>query len=105
MQVNFSPPVLYVSIVSLQVSKKLTVVDASGHTTTRLSVNIAYILLQARVGDAARAVGNRAVGVLAGLHDHCRGQSEESKDGGSERELHVCGWLVEDRKDGGGFVE
>lgn len=80
---------------------KLTVVDVVRDATTSLAVNIADILLQARVRSAARAVGNRAAVVL-GLG--CReGEEREKCDG--ERELHgedallgICIAVVEKKK-------
>lgn len=67
---------------------KLTVVDAVGDTTASLAINIADILLQARVRNAASAIGNRATVVLrlgcrkGEEREECDGESELHGDGG-----------------------
>jgi len=67
----------------------LTVVDAVGNASTTLSVDIADILLQAGVCNAASASGNRAVGIGA-LGDSSRKSGEGEDDGGGGGgELHV----------------
>ena len=63
---------------------KLTVVDVVRDATTSLAINVADILLQARIRSAARAVGNGAAIVL-GLR---RREGEEREECDGERELH-----------------
>lgn len=96
MHVNLAPPV-FVSAKfpdNFEVPR-LTVVDAVRHAATRLAVDIADILLQARVRDAAGAVRDRAVVVL-GLG--CR-QGEEREESDGESELHCDGgYIADDRK-------
>lgn len=65
---------------------ELTVVDAVRHAATSLTIDIAHILLQARVCDTACAVGDGAVGICALRHSGC--ESRESEDNGGGSELH-----------------
>ena len=67
----------------------LTVVDAVGNTSAALSVDCAYILLQAGVCDTASALGNGTVGIGALRHGSREGR--ESEDNGGGGELHFCG--------------
>jgi hypothetical protein len=71
--------------------RERTVVGARRNAATGLTVDIADILLQAGVCDAARAVGDGAAGVLgSGGGDGEDGQGEDGGDG----ELHFAGcWL------------
>ena len=69
---------------------KLTVVDTVGNATTSLAINIADILLQARVRNAATAIGNRAAVVLR--LRCCKGEEREESDG--ESELHGDGGYI-----------
>lgn len=62
------------------------VVDAVRDAATGLTIDVAHILLQARVCDTARAVGDGAVGVCALRHGGC--ESREGKDDGGGSELH-----------------
>jgi hypothetical protein len=68
---------------------RLTVVDAVGNTSAALSVDGAYILLQAGVGDTASALRNGTVGVGALGHGSREGRESENNGGGGE--LHFCG--------------
>jgi hypothetical protein len=65
--------------------KVLTVVGSARHTPPALSVDVAHVLLQARVCHAASTVGDGAAGVLwAGS---CHGEGGEGENGG-DCELH-----------------
>lgn len=64
-----------------------TVVDEVRNTTTRLAIDVANILLQAGVGDAAATVGDGTVGVLARVDDTSRGAGE-SNGKSDDGELH-----------------
>jgi hypothetical protein len=67
-----------------------TVVGARGNAAAGLAVNVADILLQAGVCDAARAVGNGTAGVLGGRGGG--GEDGQGEDGG-DGELHFC-WVL-----------
>lgn len=79
---------------------KLTACRVGRHTTSRRAVGVcAYILPQTRVGHAARARGDRAVGIvrrrlLGGLRGPGpdggggEGQGREGEEGGEAGELH-----------------
>lgn len=96
MHVNWAPPVsLLAEILYYFGVFELTVVDAVRDTAASLAVNVADILLQARVRDAASAVRDRTVIVLG---PGCRqGKEREERDG--ESELHCdVGYSAIDRK-------
>jgi hypothetical protein len=66
-----------------------TVVGARGNAAAGLAVDVADILLQAGVCDAARAVGDGTAGVLRSRGGD--GEDSQGEDGG-DGELH-CGWV------------
>ena len=68
---------------------KLTVFGTVRNAATALTVDIANILLQARVGNAAVALSDRAVGV--GALRHGSRESGDGEDNGGGGELHFCG--------------
>jgi hypothetical protein len=70
---------------TLDLFRVLTAIGSGGNTATTLAVNVAHILLQAGVGCAAGAVGNRAACVLGSGGRESHGGEGES-DG--ESELH-----------------
>jgi len=65
----------------------LTVVGAARHTPSTLSVDVAYVLLQARVCDTASTVGDGAASVLWAGSSH--GEGGEGQNSG-DCELHFC---------------
>jgi hypothetical protein len=65
---------------------ELTVVDAVGHTSAALSVDVADILLQARSRDTASSLRNRTVRVGALRHGSCK--TGDGKNDGGGGELH-----------------
>ena len=73
----------------------LTVVAARDAAASLAVGSGAGILLQARVGNAASAAGDRAVGVLAadegGVGGQGAGDGGKAQDDGGERELHFGG--------------
>lgn len=89
MQVNCAPPTRTSVHDPFDVFwfKALTVVGSARHTPSTLSVDVAHVLLQARVGYAASAVGDGAAGVLwAGS---CHSEGGEGEDRG-DCELHFA---------------
>jgi hypothetical protein len=64
----------------------LTVVDAIGHTSTALSIDVADILLQARSRYTTRSLRNRAVCV--GALGHGSREGGYGEDDGGSGELH-----------------
>ena len=63
-----------------------TIVGRGRHATTTLAIDVAHILLEARVGDAARSCSDRAAGIL-GAWD-CEGEGGEREDG-DDGALHI----------------
>lgn len=68
----------------------LTVVDVVRDTATALTIDVAHILLQARVCDAAGTGGDGAVGVCALRHGSCESREGEDDGGGSEVHFENC---------------
>lgn len=81
----------FIAQAQLVKSVLLTVVGTARHASPALAVDIADVLLQARVGDTAGAVGYGAAGVLGA--GGCEGEGCEGEDGG-ECELHFAGMLM-----------
>lgn len=78
-----------------------TVVGARGNAAAGLAVDVADILLQAGVCDAARAVGDGTAGIL-----RSRGGGGEDGQGedGSDGELHLC-WVLGFGGSGGDLLD
>lgn len=93
----FTPLISTVSRVS-ESGASLTVVAAGDAAALLAGLAGAGVLLQAGVGDAARAVGDGAVVVLARGDGVARGdggggdEGGEAEDSGGESELHVGGF-------------
>jgi hypothetical protein len=88
-QVRAPPPVQTLSAAGpCGYQEVLTVVGAGRYAATSRSVDIADVLLEARIWGAAGAVGNRSAGVLWAGSSNCEcGDGEEKGNG----ELHICG--------------
>ena len=63
-----------------------TVVGRGRHATTTLAIDVAHILLEARVGDTARSCSDRAAGILGAWGRE--GEGGEREDGG-DGALHI----------------
>jgi len=71
---------------------QLTVVNASGDTSTSLPIDVAHILLQAGGCNTACTIGDGSASVLAGGEEwvggSCDRESKESEEGCADGELH-----------------
>lgn len=91
MQVNCPPPVvLSATGITTHLNRRLTVVGCRRHAATTLAIDVADVLLEARVGDAARSRWYRPASVL---RTWCgEGEGGEGEDG-EDGELHIGGWV------------